>query len=87
VGFVDFLYIYSLIMKTIKFLFTVGFAFGTQVLFSAPAPPPSGGSGGPVCWPPPCVPIDSGIVFLIAAGVLYGAKKIYDSRKRTEPLS
>ena len=42
-------------------------------------PPPP---GGPPCWPPPCViPFDGGISFLIAAGVAYGGKKLYDSRK------
>jgi len=30
----------------------------------------------------PDVPIDGGIGILIAAGVLYGSKKIYDARKR-----
>lgn len=44
---------------------------------AAPAPPPSGGPG---CWPPPCIPVDGGIVFLMAAGVIYGAKKFNDAR-------
>ena len=35
----------------------------------------------PICWPPPCVPVDGGIVFLIAAGAAYGTKKIYDLKK------
>jgi len=30
----------------------------------------------------PDVPIDGGIGILIAAGVLYGSKKIYDARKK-----
>ena len=53
-----------------------------------PAPPPdgladeTGDSGIPGCWPPPCVPIDGGIVFLIAAGAAYGSKKIYDYKKQ-----
>jgi hypothetical protein len=87
VGFTYFLYIYELIMKTLKFLFTAVILLGCQVLISAPAPPPSGGTTGPACWPPPCVPIDGGIIFLIVAGALYGVKKIYDSRKKTEFLS
>jgi hypothetical protein len=48
-----------------------------------PPPPPSSGPG-PVCWPPPCIPIDGGITLLIAAGAAYGAKKIYTSRKKAE---
>lgn len=45
--------------------------------FSAPPPP----AGGPGCWPPPCVPIDGGISFLIIAGAVYGGKKLYDKSK------
>ena len=50
----------------------------SQHLFAAPPPPPA---AAPPCWPPPCVPIDGGISFLIAAGAAYGAKKLYDSKK------
>lgn len=51
-----------------------------------PPPPPGGGPGGgtPPCWPPPCVPIDGGITFLLAAGAIYGSKKIYDINKKAE---
>jgi len=41
-----------------------------------------GGPPPPPPPPPPSIPIDGGIGFLIAAGLLYGAKKIYDSRKK-----
>ena len=44
--------------------------------------PPDNEEETPGCWPPPCVPIDGGIVFLIAAGVAYGSKKIYDYKKQ-----
>ena len=75
-------------MKIFKSLLTVLFLFGLQFAYAAPAPPPSGGTtGGPGCWPPPCVPIDGGIVFLMVAAGLYGAKKIYDLRKKTENIS
>lgn len=40
--------------------------------------PPNG--GGP-CWPPPCIPIDGGISLLIAAGAIYGSKKLYTKNK------
>jgi len=36
---------------------------------------------GPSCWPPPCIPIDGGVGFLIAAGIAYGVKKINDIHK------
>ena len=45
-------------------------------------PPPPGGGGDPPCWPPPCIPIDGGIGFLIVAGIVYGGKKAYDSFKK-----
>jgi hypothetical protein len=53
------------------------FAF-TAFCFGAPPPPPSGGPG---CWPPPCVPIDGGISLLIIAGAVYGGKKLYNNSK------
>jgi hypothetical protein len=48
------------------------------------APPPPGG-GGPTCWPPPCIPVDKGSVFLILAGLGLGAWKLYTAffRKKT----
>lgn len=48
-----------------------------------PPPPPSGGGTGPgpACWPPPCIPIDGGISLLIAAGALYGGRKLYKQQK------
>jgi len=52
---------------------------------AAGPPPPPPPTGGPPCWPPPCaIPIDGGIGFLMAAGLGYGAKKIYDSLKKAD---
>ena len=48
---------------------------------AAPAPPIGGGV--PACWPPPCIPIDGGVSFLIAAAAVYGGKKLYDSHKKS----
>ena len=42
-----------------------------------PIGPPGNGNGGPKCWPPPCIPIDNGIQYLMIAGLLYGARKSY----------
>lgn len=39
------------------------------------------GLGGPG-FGEPCIPIDGGISLLIAAGLAYGGKRAYDSRKR-----
>lgn len=43
-----------------------------------------GPSNDPPCWPPPCVPIDGGISYLLAIGAIYGGKKIYDISKKAE---
>ena len=50
------------------------------VLVNAQPSPPS----GPPCWPPPCVPVDNGILFMIFAIVGYGGWKIYDTKKKQE---
>ena len=55
------------------------FAYDDAVAAGPPGPP--GGGGDPPCWPAPCVPIDGGIGFLIAAGLAYGGKKAYSSIK------
>lgn len=71
----------------IRFIFVLVLLISPLVNKTMYAPPPSppagatGGAGGPGCFPPPCVPIDGGISFLIAAGIAYGAKKTYDNRK------
>ena len=71
-------------MRIFRFILTTSIViFGSQVLLSAPPPPPSGSPG---CWPPPCVPIDGGITFLIAAGTAYGAKKLMDARKKNKSI-
>ncbi|MES2514164.1 MAG: hypothetical protein V4580_08460 [Bacteroidota bacterium] len=63
-------------------LFTIGFGFLCDAAISPPPSgntPPSGGS--PTCWPPPCIPIDGGISLLIAAGAIYGGKKLFVNLK------
>ena len=57
---------------------------GSQSLFSAPPPPPA---VKPPCWPPPCIPIDGGISALIVAGAAYGAKKLYDKKKKGSEIA
>lgn len=61
-------------------VFTVALSIVNNA-FAAGPPGPPGGGGGPPCWPPPCVPIDGGISFLLLAGVAYGGKKVYDMSK------
>ena len=67
----------------LKFVAVVAIILFAGQMYSAPPPPPT---GSPNCWPPPCVPIDGGISILIAAGAAYGAKKIYNSRKKTNQV-
>jgi len=50
-------------------------------VYAGPPNPPAGG-GGPPCWPPPCIPIDGGLTFLLIAGAAYGGKKAYDISKK-----
>jgi len=65
-------------------LFTVS-PFVVNSVFSQPPPP--GGPGPAPCWPPPCsVPINSGIMLLLAIGIIYGGKKLIDNTKKTSEL-
>lgn len=49
-------------------------------------PPPPPPEDEPGCWPPPCIPIDGGISLLIAAGAIYGGKKLYSKQKEKKSL-
>lgn len=72
-------------MKHLAFSLIVFFmVVCSQNLLSAPPPPPS---VNPPCWPPPCIPIDGGISALIVAGAAYGAKKLYDKKKKDSNLA
>ena len=54
-------------------------------LFSIPAFSQPGPSGPPPppCWPPPCnVPINSGILLILAAGLVYGGYVLFKMQKR-----
>ncbi len=69
-------------MKTYyKIIFTILFLFTASASF---APPPAPGGGmNPGCWPM-CVPIDGGLVFLIAIVILYGGIKLYGYSKKVK---
>ena len=69
----------------IKILLTISLIMLACVALGQPAggAPPGGPAGGAApCWPPPCVPIDGGISFLIAIGAAFGGKKAYDVLKK-----
>lgn len=57
-------------------LLTGGIALHGQL---PPPPPPPG--PGPPCWPPPCIPVDGGILFAVGAAAIFGGKKLYNSLK------
>lgn len=54
---------------------------GENALAGGPPNQPGGGGGGPTCWPPPCVPIDEQLGFLLIAGLAFGGKKAFDLSK------
>lgn len=65
------------------FSFTLLFIFSSPMLAQPPGPGgPGGGNGNPPCWPPPCVPIDGGLSWLLLAGAAYGGKKVFDSKNK-----
>ncbi len=47
-----------------------------------PPPPPDPGGGTPIGGGP--APIGTGLVMLISMGAAYGAKKVYNARKKLE---
>lgn len=60
-------YLPSLLILALVLVATITFAQG--------GPPPQPGPGPPS---PPAVPIDGGILALLAGGIAYGAKKLYN---------
>lgn len=54
---------------------------GFSTDLKAQPPDPGGGQDDPGCFPPPCVPIDGGLSWLLIAGVAYGGKKVYEMNK------
>ena len=59
-------------------------AFPLVSAIAAPPPPPPPGGGGGDIPIGGTAPIGSGVVLLITMGAAYGAKKVYDARKRLE---
>jgi hypothetical protein len=58
----------------------IGVTFA-QVSFAQPPQPPASGSNGGNNTPMGgAAPVDGGLIFLIAAGIGYGAKKVYNAK-------
>jgi len=70
-------------MMSKRVIYIFIFIFGITTVSIALAPPPPPPPDEPGCWPPPCIPIDGGISLLIAAGAIYGGRKLYKSKKHT----
>lgn len=51
---------------------------------SSPPPPPPGGPGTGDIPIGGSAPVGSGLVLLLSMGAAYGAKKLYDARKKIE---
>lgn len=69
-----------------RYLLILFFTLFFTAFCVALAPPPPPPPGGPGCWPPPCIPIDGGISLLIAAGAIYGGRKLYSKQKEKNAL-
>ena len=76
--------LYSMLYKGGLTLFFV-LCTMSELLAQPPVGGPPGSGGGstgttPPCWEPPCIPIDGGLGFLIAAGAFLGIRKLYNGK-------
>ncbi len=70
-------------MKKLFSLLFFTLLLSTTSLIAQPPDPGGGGDGLPNCFPPPCVPIDGGLSWLLLAGAAYGGKKLYNTSKES----
>ena len=72
-------------MKKILTLISLILFFVLPLLTIAdPPPPPGSGGSSPSGQQPVGAPIDGGLGILLALGLGYGGKKLYDARKKKE---
>lgn len=71
-------------MKKIVLILSLLFIGLSAPLIAQPPDPGDPTDPGPGCFPPPCVPIDGGLSWLLIAGVAYGGKKFHDMNKKNE---
>jgi hypothetical protein len=71
-----------ILRNILPFILTGLFVIAAGILAAQPlgggSPPPG---GTPECWPPPCIPIDGGVMFLLAAGLAFGGKTLLGKKK------
>lgn len=75
-------------MKKVLYIFLF-LTLGLSATIFAQPPGPGGGGGvepEPNCFPPPCVPIDGGLSWLLIAGTIYGGKKVFQLNKDEEKI-
>ena len=70
----------TILKKTILLTF-FALVYNTAIA-QPPGGPGGGGTGNPSCFPPPCVPIDGGLSWLLIAGAAYGGKKAYEMNNK-----
>ena len=71
----------ALVTKS-SMLLGAAIVFSGNLMAQPSGPPPIPAAGNtPPCWPPPCIPIDQGTVFLIAGAVLMGGYFLLRQRK------
>lgn len=72
-------------MKLNKYLFLfiviLLIAVSSQPIYAQLPPPPPPPPTGPPCWPPPCVPVNGGLIYALSAALLFGVYAIYKSVK------
>jgi hypothetical protein len=80
------LFLQKMFMKKQSFFkYIVAFFFAVSLnLAFGQGSNPGGGDDDFPCFPPPCIPIDGGITFLIAAGVGLAGKKLYDQSNNND---
>jgi hypothetical protein len=64
-----------ILLSTVILLMVLGIQTGHAQ--PPPPPPPS----GPPCWPPPCIPVNGGILYAVIAAVAFGAYTLFRSMK------
>lgn len=71
------------ILKTFMLSFIISMVFASSAFAQDPPPPPGGGHGGGGALPPGGgAPVGEGIVLLISLAAGYGAKRVFNARKR-----
>jgi len=74
-------------LAILKITLVFAFIASNMASFAQPpgGPPPGGGGTTgttPPCWEPECVPIDSGLAFLLIAGLVLAVRMLYTRKQQ-----